>query len=256
MKNIKAVHIISAIFHVLSVIATVCLIIALVAVTAISAFLIALPGDTMEFSAQGNVGAIVKTANIISNPFAFIEDMDNEEHLDKGPDGEVSYQAKDGVLSGYVKGYEKYNQGVATFSITPDGVINGYGKSQKYVLNNKQLGFILLPTVLSLMFLLTAVFYGRRIFKGLKKCTTPFTEVISKNMLKLSAVILGYSIIPTIVGKIYITLIGLSGIENTGVKFGYPNISVTTAIIALVLFVLSLVFSYGVSLQKQADETL
>lgn len=256
MKNIKSVHVISAVFHVLSVIATVCLCIALVAAMSLSVFLIAEPEDTLVFSAQGNVGASINVSNIINDPFSFIKYMDDEKHLEVGDGGEISYQAKDGVLFGYTTGYKSYNQGTATFKMTSDGVFEADASSQKYVFNNRMLGFIILPTVLSLLFLLTAVFYGRRIFKELKSCVTPFTGGISKNMLKLSAVLLGYSIIPSIIGKIFLACAELPGIEKTGINLGYTHISVATIAISLVLFVIALVFSYGVSLQKQADETL
>ncbi len=256
MKNIKVFHGISTAFHIISVICTVILIIGLLFVTAASVFFLALPDDTMEITAQGTVGAYINAANVISDPFGFIDNMEEKKTLDKGDGGEVSYEVKNGKISGYVKGYEKYNQGTATFNIKSDGTFFGEAKSQKYKINNYQIGIVMIPMILSLMFLLVASFYGRRIFKELRRCVTPFTDTVRKNLLKISAVILGYSFIPAVLGTIFLSCMGLSNIENSGISLSYTDVSITTIVVAVVLFVLSLVFSYGVNLQQQADETL
>ena len=61
--------------------------------------------------------------------------------------------------------------------------------------------------------------------------------------------------IPAFIEKVFLLCMSLSNIEKSGIDIT-TGFSVTTFFVAVVLFVLSLIFSYGVSLQKQADETL
>lgn len=252
MNNIKFFHGISKFFYAISNIATVVLFIALAFTIAFSVFLIVLPNDTMTFSAQGDVNATIKVSNIVNDPFAFLDDEKEGGGADKGKDGEVQWEVKDGKKSGKAIGY---GQGVASYEISRDGVLKGDALSERYTINNYQIGIVTLPKVIQLMFLLVAVFYGKRIFKELKTCETPFTETVRKNLVKLSAVILGFSFIPAVIEKIFLLCMSLSNIEKSGIDIT-SGFSLTTFFVAVVLFVLSLIFSYGVSLQKQADETL
>ncbi len=252
MNNIKFFHGISIFFYVISNIATVILFIALAFTIAFSVFLIALPNDTMVLGAQGDANATIKVSNIVDDPFAFLKKEKDDSDVDKGDNGEVQWEVKDGKMTGKAIGY---GQGVASFEMTGDGVLKGDALSERYTINNYQIGIVTLPKVIQLMFLLVAIFYAKRIFKELKGCETPFTETVRKNLVKLSAVILGFSFIPAFIEKIFLLCMSLSNIEKSGIDIT-TGFSVTTFFVAVVLFVLSLIFSYGVRLQKQADETL
>ena len=252
LNNIKFFHGISKFFYVISHIVTIFLFIALAFTIAFSVFMIALPNDTMTFGAQGNVNATIKVSNIVSDPFGFLANEKNDSGFDKGDDGEVEWEVKDGTMTGKATGY---GQGVASFEMTKDGVLKGDAISDNYTINNFQIGIVILPKVIQLMFLLVAVFYCKRIFRELKGCETPFTETVRKNLVKLSAVILGFSFIPAFIEKVFLICMSLSDIEKSGIDIT-TGFSLTTFFVAVVLFVLSLIFSYGVSLQKQADETV
>ncbi|MGN0476780.1 MAG: hypothetical protein ACI4HM_05500, partial [Ruminococcus sp.] len=214
MNNIKFFHGISKFFYVISNIATVLLFIALVFTVAVSVFLIALPNDTVVLGAQGDVNATIKVSNIVSDPFGFLENEKNDSGFDKGEDGEVQWEVKDGTMTGKATGY---GEGVASFEMNKDGVLKGDALSENYTINNYQIGIVTLPKVIQLMFLLVAIYYGKRIFRELKGCETPFTETVRKNLVKLSAVILGFSFIPAFIEKVFLVCMSLSDIEKSGI---------------------------------------
>ncbi len=251
MKNIKFMHITGTVGHILSIIFFVFLIISIIAAAALSAFFISLPEDTLKVTPGLYFTADINLEKTFGNLFGFIDTMDNKVHYISHRGQGDYYQAKDGKLTG---AFESKDHESIKYEIDSDGNIKGLA-SVEYSINNRQMGIIIIPHILSTLFLLFAAFYGRRLFKELRKVETPFTDTISKNLLKLSVIILGYSFIPAIISNILFCILSLGAFDSSGQSIRIA-FSFTTIVVAVVLFMLSLIFRYGTVLQKQADETL
>lgn len=253
MNNLNTLKIISKIFYVISAICKVLLIIATVLTIAMSIFLVAIPDDTVVLEAQGDAKATIKCANLIDSPFEFVNEMEEGKTTDKGDDGEVSIEVKDGTLSGEAKGYD---QGVAKFKINKDGTLEGDALSAVYTVNNFQIGIALMPKIASLVLMILAVWFAGSIFKEIKNSATPFTDTVRKNIVKTAVAIFLLSFLPAIISKILLWSMSLSGITKTAFAPMTTGFSVTSLFVAVILLVLAIIFSHGVGLQQQADETL
>lgn len=253
MNNLNTLKIISKIFYVISAICKVLFIIAAVLTIALSIFLVAIPQDTVVLEAQGNAKATIKCSNLVDSPFEFIEDMEEGKTTDKGDDGEVTFEVKDGNMSGEATGY---GQGVAKFDFYKDGTLVGDGLSDVYTINNFQIGIALMPKIASLVLMILAVWFAGNIFKGIKNSTTPFTDTVRKNIVRLAVAIFLLSFLPAIISKILLWSMSLSGITTTAFAPITTGFSVTSLFVAVTLLVLAIIFSHGVGLQQQADETL
>ena len=251
MKNIKFMHITGKVGHIFSIAFFVFLVIFLIASVTLSGFLISLPDDTVKATPGLYLTADINLENTFGNLFGFVDEMDNEVHYIPDSENGDYYQAKDGKLTGTFK---SKNHESIKYEIDSKGNIHGLA-TVEYSINNRQIGIVIIPHIISALFLLFASFYGRRLFKELKSAETPFTETISKNLLKLSVIILGYSFIPAVASNLLFSLMGLGTFDSSGQSIRIA-FSLTTIVVAVVLFMLSLIFKYGTSLQKQADETL
>ncbi len=92
-------------------------------------------------------------------------------------------------------------------------------------------------------------YFAEKLFAELKSCTTPFTENISKGILKLAWSLVAACIAGCISTSLTESVFG--GLVS--ISF---NIDILTVFLILCVFMLSFVFKYGTSLQTESDETL
>ncbi len=104
----------------------------------------------------------------------------------------------------------------------------------------------LVLSFLNTVCLIVVLFMIRALMKAIEKCETPFCDDVIKKMKNF-----GYSLIPLAV---------LSGTSENAWNFldvgVHAGIDIKVVFVILVVFMLTMIFSYGASLQKESDETL
>jgi len=102
-----------------------------------------------------------------------------------------------------------------------------------------------------LLFMLLILYYIDHFFKDIREKNTPFTEGSVKDLKILAILTLLFVIAQTVIGAVLVYSIDIpDGIPMT---IGFNPVSL---FVAGIIYVLYLVFKYGVELQKESDETL
>ncbi len=115
-----------------------------------------------------------------------------------------------------------------------------------YISNIK---WILFAAVLGFFVILVAFYYGEKLCKAFKDCETPFTAEISGGLMKLAYSLIGVGVMGMFAESIAASFL----MGEFLVDF---DLSLTTVLLILCVFMLSFVFKYGTALQKESDETL
>jgi len=89
--------------------------------------------------------------------------------------------------------------------------------------------------------------YIGKLCKALEECESPFSETVIKSLNTFSYVLLGYVVVGGVTGAAVGGLVAGSG------SF---NINLSTVLVALAVYVLTVIFKYGAILQQESDETL
>ncbi len=109
--------------------------------------------------------------------------------------------------------------------------------------------WVLFGGVIACIAAFIAFYYGSKLCAHFKSCETPFTEDISKGLVKLA-----WSLIPLCVVSMFME--GLSDSLISGAFDLSVNIDVTSVLLILCVFMLSYIFKHGTALQTASDETL
>jgi len=118
------------------------------------------------------------------------------------------------------------------------------------VLNATNAEIVSLKTFLSAGTSVVLLYFARGLFANIEKEGTPFTDPNVKQLVNIGIISLVQAFaVPIIVGIV----INATG---TTALFGDSSSSGASLIMALFVFAMSLVFKYGVELQKEADTTL
>jgi len=240
-KTKRNINIIGKIGRIVTMILIVVMILASVGTAIATVFAATLPKEainvtingTAEIGTDGNLFKEFKEVLSLSQ----IEDK-AELGLVGGADGTTSLiiAGDDDILDGATlseteKGY-KVDFNAKTISISLGRIIYG-----------------LIATLVYLICIVVTLFMLRALMKSIEKCDSPFTEDIIKNMRKF-----GFSLIPFVVLKGIVSSVW-SGLFSTGFDIGI-NLDFAMILVILVVFMLSMIFSYGAELQRQSDETL
>lgn len=100
------------------------------------------------------------------------------------------------------------------------------------------------------MFMLIDVWWNvKQIFKNIRVNQTPFNERVIHYLKKTAVAVILISIIPAFVGSLLLNLV----VPESVIDFDFQYIGLGVGVL---LFMLGLVFNYGIELQKKDDETL
>jgi len=88
-----------------------------------------------------------------------------------------------------------------------------------------------------------------KLCKLFKECETPFTEEIVQTLKKLAIALIPMAFFSNLVNSVTDSI--MTG--NVNIVIG---VDMTTVLLVLLVFMLSMIFSYGTSLQQESDETL
>lgn len=92
--------------------------------------------------------------------------------------------------------------------------------------------------------------FVNRLCKEIELCSTPFSTEVINALTRFSYALLAYVLAGGIMGSIISALVGN---VDTSISI---NLNLTTALIALAVYALTVVFKYGAILQQESDETL
>lgn len=240
-KNIKTINGIGKAGRIISMILIVFMILAGIATLAGTIFAASLPKEdinvtvngTADISSDGSLFTEFKKAVAVAQ-----EDGDIDVDIIGGSDG-IALAKIDGDdfpfdnanITETEKGY-KVDFDASTFTFSLGKVIYG-----------------LIATLVYIICIVVTLFMLRKLFQELEKCETPFTDSVIARMKAF-----GFSLIPFVVLQ-GITDAAWGSMFKTGFDFSL-NLDFTMIIVILVVFMLTMIFSYGAELQKQSDETL
>lgn len=143
--------------------------------------------------------------------------------------------------------------GIIWLTVSPDIssiVLGGIKINSPFSLANAVgIGTETLTGVASQCFLIAILISTNRIFKNISCEYTPFTQKTAKGMRRIAILLLIDSIVAPQVDSAIQKSISIT----TG---ALDNFSDELIILAIVLYCFSLIFQYGVELQRQSDETL
>ena len=229
----KVGKIITVILIVLSIIAAVCAVMGTVIITV-------LPKDSIEVTLSGT--ADVKL---------------NGEFLNEVKERLVTKADEDGIEFGVnlngtnvIIGDTDANEIISASDITETetGLLVNLD-SQTFEVHLGRIVYAMITTLLYIICIIITLYMLKALMTSLEKCETPFNADIIKNIKKF-----GYSLIPFCV---------LKGLNNSAwgsiVSKSFDvtfSVELVMVLAVLVVFMLSVIFSYGAELQKESDETL
>ncbi|MDR0198245.1 MAG: DUF2975 domain-containing protein [Methanomassiliicoccaceae archaeon] len=106
-----------------------------------------------------------------------------------------------------------------------------------------------LAAIATIAAILAIMYYIDRLFTSLHKNNTPFTDENVRNLRIIAILILAATIVLAIIGA------ALSYVFDTD-AMTVIGFNPFTLLVALMVYILSLIFSYGVTLQRESDQTL
>ncbi|MBR3149430.1 MAG: hypothetical protein IKF64_04595 [Eubacterium sp.] len=233
----KKVNVIGKVGRILSTILLVFMILGALATVAGIGVASTLPKDALSVEVTGIADVTAKGEILGGIADAIIDSSKGGKGQIKLPDSNVAVgDVKDSIPEGVAA--EQTDKGFA-LSVN----------SQRLDLNVNAVIFALVLTLINTVFTIIMLFMIRTLMKSIEKCETPFCDKVIKNMKYF-----GFSLIPIAL------LNGTS--ENAWESlftFGadvHLGIDVTVVFGIIIVFMLTMIFSYGAQLQKQSDETL
>lgn len=127
-------------------------------------------------------------------------------------------------------------------------VIAGTAAEKQFTL--RRLGLALLAASLGTGALIYVFIMLAKLMKELAVCDSPFTDGVVKRMTGFAISLIPYAVIQPTVSSIVASAFTANDFD---IAF---NFDLGTLFAALIIFLLITIFKYGVSLQKEADETL
>lgn len=114
------------------------------------------------------------------------------------------------------------------------------------VVNVRAAVFIAMFVIAAAYVLMTFIM---KMFKALEVCNTPFDETIIEGLKKFSFGLIGFVVVEAVSATIIKN--AMQGLDNYAV-----SINISSVLVALAVYALSVIFKYGAMLQQESDETL
>ena len=226
-KNINSIgkgcRVLSVIFLVLMIIATAGLVIGGVVLSVI-------PQDLVHADVKAGAEIEIKGSSVKNMP------DDTAEQIAKGVNG--------GALK-----LEGSDLNVKTVANSDESILIST-ESNTMNFSLRRVGLSLLPLALLTGSLIVAFVFLGKLMKELETCSSPFTEGVVKAMSAFAVSLIPFAVIRTFATSLSSAIL-LSG--NVDVRFG---VDLSTVFAVLIILLLVTIFKYGVSLQKESDETL
>jgi len=192
-----------------------------------------IPQNLINLTVNGGVEAVIDTQEIPESAsdaqVDLIVDAINNENSNAGVNlGAISFELNEAYADG--------------------GVIHASSGIGSKTFTLKSLSGLMIASVITSIFTIVTLVFGRMLCKAFQLCSTPFEDNVIKKIRYFA-----FSLIPwAIVSKLP------EGVANAmfsqGVKIS--NINMDVVYIVLVVLALSMVFKYGAMLQQESDETL
>ena len=107
---------------------------------------------------------------------------------------------------------------------------------------------IMIPAMISLAAVVTALYFLRALMKAFQNCETPFADEVIRKMRNFSI-----ALIPTMAVSMFCD--GMMKMMMGGASAPF-SVNFANVGFVVIIFILTAVFRYGAQLQKQADETV
>lgn len=234
-SNINKVNTAGLIGYIISIILIVCTITGMVVIGILTAGAATISKDNINVKVATNVD-INSTGNFLGKLNSFIK-VNGIEDLST-----LTEDAKEGI--------KLEDNDISELSVKEEnGGLNIIAKTNEITISMKK---IIIALILSFIFLgvvTYALYMVKALMKSLRKCETPFSEEVIKNMTRF--------------GNSLICFVGLkilfSGFWSTLTVPGFRynlNIDLSSILLVAVIYILITVFKYGAGLQQESDETL
>ena len=235
-KMKKRINTIGKIGRILSMILIVLVILASIATLVGTVVAAQLPSENINVVADG-------TVDISSDGDLFTKLKEQLEVAQKDNSAQLKVAGEDVLIADDDDILEN-----AKLSETDDGYKIDFN-SKKVSLGLNRIVYALISTLVYLICVVVTLFMLRKLMKSLEKCDSPFNDLTVKGMKMF-----GYSLIPFVVLRSIVES-AWGSITSLDLNVGL-NIDLTMVFVVLVIFALSMIFTYGAELQRQSDETL
>ena len=233
----KKINKIAKLGRILSTIAAVFMIIAAVALAAGLGITAAMPKEALQVELNGTADVTAKGEILESIANAIIDSSEGGKGVIKLGDSDIAVGDVEDSVPDDVNA-RKTDKGL-TLSVS----------DYKLDLTVDSIRVALIFSFINTLCVLVVLFMIRALLKSIERCETPFSDDVIKKMRNF-----GFSLIPLAI------LNGTSENVWDSLKTGGANVhfGVDLKIVfgILIVFMLTMIFTYGAQLQKQSDETL
>lgn len=196
-----------------------------------------LPADLFKITVEGRLEATVNKHAVvhISRDNVTVNELDAETSKHATRISSIDINDEEYVIG------ELYSQG--------DNIIGiGTTKAPKEITVPRVRGAVALGILIIVCSYVLFYFVGK-LCKAIETCETPFAEEVISSLTVFAYTLVGYVILSGTLGSIAGELVVGSSSVNIGING-------TSILVALAVYVLTVVFKYGAILQQESDETL
>ena len=220
-KMKRRINVIGKIGRIISIVLIVLMFIAAAAITAVGTAAAFVPRDLLQVNAASQI-SVSYNAPV---PDAIADQVvDGINNADKEGLDSLSADAKDGSISMIIK---------------PNAVS----------LKPMDLCRVMPVVLLNLSGIIVCLFFFKALMNELRSCDSPFCEGVVQKMRNFAIALLPCAVVSSVGDSIFKSFIGS--------EYGFSlSINLAPVVTAGIIFILIMIFNYGVALQKESDETL
>lgn len=233
MKNeiITKVNKIGKAGHIIAKIAKVVIAIGAIACLVSGIILTALPDDMVVIHVEGKAAVEINMPMVGNNIVT--------------EDGSIVIGSVSGNSSLELNGME---YGVVGMTQTENGFLVD-AEADSYTLKFNQLANTVFLAAVNCVAIWVVMHFISKLCKLFEECETPFTEEIVQALKKLAIALIPMAFFSNLANSVIDSI--MTGKVNIVI-----GVDMTTVLLVLLVFMLSMIFSYGTSLQQESDETL
>ena len=233
-SSIKKINTAGKVGYVISILLIICALLAMVAIgiCTVGAFMIS--DNEINVKVATNIN-ITSTGNFLEKikSFVFIGEIKDLSNLTEEVQEGIKLDDKD----------------ISELRIVEEnGGLNIDAKTNEITISMKKIIIALISGFVFLGSVVYALYTVKALMKSLKKCETPFSEEVIKNMSKFAVALIVVVVLKVILGGFFSSFM-------TGTRYEF-SLDLGSVLLVAVIYVLITVFKYGAKLQQESDETI